>query len=59
MPDVNCRPGDHYEDRRGIFCRDVIRERGRSRHLVDRTAVSLSQAEAAAELFAAQKQISW
>jgi len=43
----------------GIFCRDVIRERGRSRHFVGKTAVSLSQSEAVAESFAAQNQIPW
>ena len=37
----------------------VIRERGRSRHLVGKTAVSLSQAKAVAESFAAQNQNPW
>ncbi len=37
----------------------VIRERGRSRHLVGKTAVSLSEAEAVAESFAAQNRIPW
>ena len=37
----------------------VIRERGRSRHLVGKTAVSLSEAEAVAEAFAAQNRIPW
>ena len=37
----------------------VICARGRSRHLVGKTAVSLSEAEAVAEAFAAQNQIPW
>jgi hypothetical protein len=37
----------------------VIRERGRSRHLVGKTAVTLSEAEAVAEAFAAQNRIPW
>jgi len=37
----------------------VIWARGRSRHLVGKTAVSLSEAEAVAEAFAAQNRIPW
>ena len=37
----------------------VIREHGRLRHLVGKTAVSLSEAEAVAASFAAQNQIPW
>jgi hypothetical protein len=37
----------------------VIRESGRSRLLIDRTAASVFEAEAAAEAFAAQQQIPW
>jgi len=37
----------------------VIRERGRLRHLVGKMAVSLSEAEAVAESFAAQNRIPW
>jgi hypothetical protein len=37
----------------------VIWARGRSRHLANKTAVSLSEAEAVAESFATQNRIPW
>ena len=37
----------------------TIRERWRSRHLVSKTAISLSEAEAVADAFAAQNRIPW
>ena len=37
----------------------VIWERGRSRLLIDKTAASVSEAEAAAESFTAQHRIPW
>ena len=37
----------------------VIWAHGRSRHLVGKTAVSLSEAEAVAEAFAVQNRIPW
>ena len=37
----------------------VILARGRSRHLVGKTAASLSEAEAVAESFATQYRIPW
>ena len=37
----------------------VIRERGRLRHLVGKTAMSLPEAEAVAEAFAVQNRIPW
>jgi len=37
----------------------VIWARGRSRHLANNTVVSLSEAEAVAESFAAQNRIPW
>jgi hypothetical protein len=43
----------------GYSVRVVIWARGRSRHLIGKTAASLSEAESVAKAFAAQNRIPW